>query len=469
VTRELKSDVFLAHCPASYDDPWPGTRGPVYQSLCALWNAMGLDPNNPFGEWLAPGGYAVIKPNWVMDVNRSGQGMDCLVTHSTLVEFMIHGCAVAMKGRGRVVVGDCPLQGCDFPALMRQTRTHEVVNAAKRNYPELQLDVEDWRLTVLHRASGSSKNLIYTDQKLRHGDVAVSERYTVLDAASESFLEEISDYADRFRVTMYQPSLLQANHRRGVHKYLIRNDALDADLFINLAKMKTHEKAGLTAAMKNLVGVNGHKEYLPHHLRGPYFAGGDCYCNDNWFAARAEEVYDRLWETYGQSSRLQKWWQKKSYQLLKAFGRISGADHITPGGWSGNETIWRTTLDLNHLVYFGQRSAKKILNVIDGIIAGEGEGPLRPSPKPAGLIIAGENPASVDAVIARLMGYNLSRVPTVYHALHHRRSKFAGPCLADLPMWNVDAAAGTTRTQWDNLENMRFRLPRNWTRAARAL
>ena len=211
--------------------------------------------------------------------------MDCLITHSTLVQCMIRCCAAAMKGRGRVVIGDCPLQGCDFPALMRHSGMQEIVAAANRDYPDLRLDVEDWRLTVLHRASGFRLNPVYTDQTLRDGDVAVSEHYTVLDAATESYLEEISDYADRFRVTMYQPSLLQANHRPGVHKYLVRNDALDADLFLNLAKMKTHEKAGLTAAMKNLVGVNGHKEYLPHHLRGPYFAGGDCYGNDNWFAA----------------------------------------------------------------------------------------------------------------------------------------------------------------------------------------
>ena len=74
MTRDLKPDVFLANCPPFYDDPLREPSGPVYQSLCSLWTAMGLDPQNPFGEWLAPGGYAVIKPNWVMDVNRVAGG-----------------------------------------------------------------------------------------------------------------------------------------------------------------------------------------------------------------------------------------------------------------------------------------------------------------------------------------------------------------------------------------------------------
>src|SRR5208283_2541819 len=114
----------------------------------------------------------------------------------------------------------------------------------------------------------------------------------------------------------------------------VRNEVLDADLLINLAKMKTHEKAGLTGAMKNLVGVNGHKEFLPHHIKGSYFSGGDSYCNDSWFAKQAEEVYDQIWEHYAESSALKRWLHRKGYQVLKMLGRVSGADRITPGGWS---------------------------------------------------------------------------------------------------------------------------------------
>ena len=68
--------------------------------------------------------------------------------------------------------------------------------------------------------------------------------------------------------------------------------------------MKTHEKAGLTGAMKNLVGVNGHKEYLPHHMEGSFFSGGDSYCSRNRFARWAEEMHNRSWDAMQDLSRI---------------------------------------------------------------------------------------------------------------------------------------------------------------------
>jgi len=32
--------------------------------------------------------------------------------------------------------------------------------------------------------------------------------------------------------------------------------------------LKLHRKAGITCALKNLIGINGNKEYLPHHRLG---------------------------------------------------------------------------------------------------------------------------------------------------------------------------------------------------------
>ena len=52
---------------------------------------------------------------------------------------------------------------------------------------------------------------------------------------------------------------------------------IDADLVINVPKLKTHKKAGVTGALKNLVGINGNKEFLPHHRKGGAASGGDCY------------------------------------------------------------------------------------------------------------------------------------------------------------------------------------------------
>ena len=49
---------------------------------------------------------------------------------------------------------------------------------------------------------------------------------------------------------------------------------LGADLVINCLKMKTHKKAGVTLSMKNLIGINGDKNWLPHYRTGFASQGG---------------------------------------------------------------------------------------------------------------------------------------------------------------------------------------------------
>src|SRR5205823_2914941 len=155
----------------------------------------------------------------------------------------------------------------------------------------LEIMLQDWRLTVFETGDKSqSPRADY--ESLRSRD------YELIDRGKESFLEEVSDRADRFRVTCYDPRLMAAHHRTGKHEYLVSRKVFDADLLINLPKMKTHIKAGLTGALKNLIGINGHKEFLPHHIRGSSESGGDCYARGNGVRNLYDTVYDRFWTGY---------------------------------------------------------------------------------------------------------------------------------------------------------------------------
>ena len=55
---------------------------------------------------------------------------------------------------------------------------------------------------------------------------------------------------------------------------------------------------------------------------------------------------------------------------------------------------------------------------MDGIIAGEGNGPEAPDPYPAGVLIAGTNPVAVDAVCAKIMGFDWQKIPVIRNAFH---------------------------------------------------
>ena len=456
----MKSEVYMAVTEPAYGTfPYDKADDPVLLALRRLWSAWGCDPDNPFKQWLGPGGTAVIKPNWVMDYNPLGHSLESLVTHTSMIRHMIYACAAAIEGTGTVLIGDSPLQGCDFAALLRLSRMTELLEVVRRQFPGLKIEVQDWRSTVLQREGKMTGCPVSPQVGKDDGE------YEPVNLGRDSFLEEITDYAKDFRVTMYKPSLMLAHHGSGRHEYLFVKRALDADLFINLPKLKTHMKTGLTGALKNLVGICGRKESLPHHIRGSYFDGGDCYCTGNLFSRWADRLYDNWWEKYAGMSVPKRMAYATAHRLLKAAALGTGGGTISGGSWSGNETLWRTILDLNHVVYFGPRAPKHVITVVDGVIAGEGQGPVKPAPKPAGLLVGGENPASIDAVLTHVVGYNVARIPMVYHALTHRKSRFAAG-LDSLRVIRVEQNGEVTPLSIDQVPHLDFKKPRHWRRAA---
>jgi uncharacterized protein (DUF362 family) len=55
--------------------------------------------------------------------------------------------------------------------------------------------------------------------------------------------------------------------------------------------------------------------------------------------------------------------------------------------------------------------------VIDGIVAGEGDGPLAPRDRPLGVILAALDPVALDLAAIRLMGFDERRIPKVCEAM----------------------------------------------------
>ena len=71
--------------------------------------------------------------------------------------------------------------------------------------------------------------------------------------------------------------------------------------------------------------------------------------------------------------------------------------------------------DLNRCLYYSDRDGlhldapapvRTVLTIIDGVLAGEGEGPLAPTDVPLGVVLAGTDPVAVDLLAVRLMGFD---------------------------------------------------------------
>ena len=113
---------------------------------------------------------------------------------------------------------------------------------------------------------------------------------------------------------------------------------------------------------------------------------------------------------------------------LERVMRLRGDCIGVEGSWSGNVTVPRMTLDLNRILLYGRADAtlanqvqRRVLHIVDAVIAGQGDGPLAPLPLPLRLIMAGENALALDWVAAHLLGYDASRIPLLTLACEEYR------------------------------------------------
>ena len=138
---------------------------PVSQALSRLAGVMGWsDERGPFGRVVPPGARVLIKPNLVLHQNEGSGGLDCLVTHSSLIQAAVK--AALQTEAAEIVVGDAPIQGCDFDALMESSKLRSWADA------QMALDsrfkgVCDFRRTIgvlIHGVRVAAENLQSEDR-----------------------------------------------------------------------------------------------------------------------------------------------------------------------------------------------------------------------------------------------------------------------------------------------------------------
>ena len=384
---------------------------------------------NPLGEIVSPGDTVLVKPNMVLHIHkRLGiDGLPSLVTHSSITRAIIDYVIIALKGGGRITLGDAPIQYCDFDTISRELGYDDILSF----YHQRGIDISlvDFRLYK----SDFNKSALVTIQP----DVTncLFDDCIAVDIGRSSRLQSVSCQYKKFRVTNYDPVAMLAHHSRSKHEYLIHKSVLDADVVINLPTLKTHRKVGLTCSLKNLVGINGIKDCLPHHTRGSKSEGGDEYLHTSmlkkWFMDIQESIDCANIQGRSRKARV----LRKLRKPLSFIMNLLQKDSYMEGSWYGNDTIWRTCLDLNTIIFYADKKGvlqetvqRRYLTLVDAIVAGDGEGPLRPTPKPCGVIGVGLNPVVVDAVMAQLVGFDFNKIPLVQNGFaldHHILSEIS--------------------------------------------
>ncbi len=341
----------------------------------------------------------MLKPNWVKH-SRNPEDEICLRTHDNFVLAVTK--VILTMEPSLLIIGDAPIQGCNWDNMISGKLLKELNKLSDQYATPVQL--KDFRRRTYRLSDNNPQS-----------QLKPMSDYLIFDLGEESLLEPITvSGQSKFRVTNYDPDRMSSAHAPGVHRYCITNELFLADVIISLPKIKTHQKTGLTGALKNIVGLNGDKDFLPHHRLGGTRFGGDCYPGGSLLRYWSEIMLDKA--NRRQGKKIFWYWQKFSSLLWRL--SLPGNEHNIAAGWHGNDTTWRMVADLNRIAEYGnadgtlsEKPLRKIFSLCDGIIGGQGDGPLEPIPFPLGIVSFTNNSLANDRAMSILMGLPIDKIP----------------------------------------------------------
>lgn len=352
----------------------PGTRyaltapfdppNPVYEMVEAVFAGLGYDAAragtpewNPLGALIAPGDHVLIKPNFVTSKNFEehlrGEKLACSSTHGSVLRPILDYALRACMPGGKITIVDTPVEGCNLEEVVDGLGVRALLQwYASRGQRIDFIDLRHFRV-VPHlaldnvRRFGRSWNLGLLMRERLPGDPL---GYTVVDLAERSWFAEVAQRGERFCFHRSHKHTPVPHHSNGIQEYSIPNTVLDADVIINIPKLKTHKKSGVTLALKSCIGLTNEKYWLPHYTAGTPADDGDEYPFAPPLAVRMENQLQRFPLPFDHSliARAPSLADGRSQN-----GFLHG--FIMEGSWQGNDTIWRTVLDLNTILFYADR------------------------------------------------------------------------------------------------------------------
>jgi uncharacterized protein (DUF362 family) len=449
----LPFDPHVAYPEYPFGESAISHENPVYEAVREVLRAAELDSShfgtsqwNPFGDLVPSRGTVLLKPNWVRHYHPLGYDLFGVITHPSVLRPLVDYAFKAVGPEGRVWILDAPLYDTDFPALSRICNLSEFsASLRSRGVP---LTIADLRSLVVKMDRGVVVERIHQQGWASEGvvfDLADASEFCDLESTLGNIFG--SDY-DRWKTT----SLHRRINGRQRHCYNISRRVLEADLVISVPKLKTHKKTGVTLNMKNMIGINTDKNYIPHFRVGSPANGGDEYPDTPSRIKQARrrivrEARETVLGKFGRNG------ERLAHVFMTAFlaaKNLSATDFTQTiddvdlfytsvqgdtyrhGDWWGNDTCWRSALDMNKILLYGtidgvldESCKRQYFSLVDGIVAGDETGPLAPTPRQEGVLVAGFDPLSVDQVATQIMGFDSSLIRDQAKALRLTKYRIA--------------------------------------------
>lgn len=408
----------------------------AYPMVREAFRLMGLDAErfgtaewNPLGEIITPGQSVLLKPNFVLDRNLGEGPLEAVITHPAVLRAIADYVLIALQGSGKLTVGDAPQMDCRWQHLLEQTGMDVLGEWLSARAGGVQFELVDFRneeATLVRTVVWERKQL----RDPRHAGIEVT-------LGSESAMDGV--HPEHLYGADYDRRKTRAAHEQHRHSYVVAPEVLAADVVISVPKLKTHSKVGTTLNLKNMVGINVDKNHLPHFRVGSPAEGGDEFRDGAW-DSRIDRWFSDVLMSRGLPAGKYGYLGWRAFRsALRMAGLVKNVK-CAGGNWHGNDTAWRMALDLNRVLVFADQEGKmrsepqrKYFSVMDGVVAGEGDGPLQPDAFAAQMILCGFDPVMLDWVATQAMGFDPTRIPLYRNARADRERRSPG--------WSLDRVA----------------------------
>ncbi len=440
----------------------------AYASVRQLFKLLEYDLEN-YGtpEWnplkwlINPGETVFLKPNMIAERHYYKQDWNYVITNGSVIRAVVDYVFISLGSTGKIIIGDSPSTESDFEKMnsLQGLREIQKIYAEKKGFEIEIIDLRDEHWIERDR--------VVIDKIKLPGDPRGKSYF---DLADKSMFAELDDKGIRYYGAFYDTDETNLHHQKNRHEYAISKSVIEADVLINLPKLKTHKKCGLTVNLKSLVGINAQKNWLPHYIFGSPESGGDQFEHENTKQKLENALVGKAKKSLLNKNPLVQTLARKTKSLAyKVFGHTE--EVVRSGNWHGNNTVWRMSLDLNRILFYGNPDGtfstggkkKRFFSIVDGIIAMEGNGPVAGDAKPVGILIAGVNPVAVDTTCARLMGFDEGKIQLIKKAFEKHDFPLIDGQLEDIETISNNEAWNKKLTDWKFIESLNFRPHFGWS------
>lgn len=148
---------------------WCG-RGFIFWGMM---RSIGTQSNGTLSGNLSKGRYRCTKAQHGDDRNPVEPGTDCMITNPSVVAAVADYVALALQGEGRIVIGDAPVQECDFDKLIQENGYLDLLQFYQEHLPDsITIELVDFRQLRTKAVNG----VYHSEQTNQEGVLVLLQR-----------------------------------------------------------------------------------------------------------------------------------------------------------------------------------------------------------------------------------------------------------------------------------------------------